>query len=86
VMDARVRGSYVNAYGKLKPGVSVRRAVADLAAIEAALTREFPETNRGNQPLVEPFTKPFIGEEPSRPSPPKSRVAQSTIQPPPAPL
>jgi predicted permease len=55
----------VNVYGKLKPGVSVDRAMQEFTALEAGLTREFPETNRGIRPLIELYHKPFLGPEPT---------------------
>jgi len=39
---------FVQVIGRLKPGVSISQAKADLAAITARLGREYPETNAGH--------------------------------------
>jgi len=42
------RGShFLHAYGRLRPGVSVEQAQADLTSIAAALAAEYPDTNEG---------------------------------------
>ena len=48
------RGVFMMAVGRLKPGVTLPQARADLGAIAAALAREFPEENRGQGVAVMP--------------------------------
>ena len=50
-------------FGRLKPGVSLDRASADFATIGLRLEAEYPESNEGFSPIVEPFTKFTIGNE-----------------------
>lgn len=50
-------------FGRLKPGVSLDRASADLATIGMRLEQAYPESNEGFAPIVEPFTKFTIGNE-----------------------
>ena len=38
---------FVEGYVRLKPGVTIEQAQAELSAIAARLEREYPETNRG---------------------------------------
>jgi len=62
--ETRDNPNELAAVGVLKPGVSVDRAMQDLAAIEARLRREYPRTNRGMQPYIERFSTTVIGEQP----------------------
>jgi len=48
---------------RLKPGVAIRQAKAEAAAIAAALEREFPETNKGVSADVMPYTEIALGPE-----------------------
>jgi putative ABC transport system permease protein len=48
VKDNTTRGNrYLRVIGRLKPGVSLERAQADLAAIAGQLQQEYPGTNKG---------------------------------------
>jgi len=49
--------------GRLKPGVSVAQAQADLSAVSARLTQQYPVDNEGWQPLVLPLKESFIGQD-----------------------
>ena len=49
--------------GRLKPGVSIDAARADLAAVAAGLAREFPATNSGRSVSVEPLQEALVGRE-----------------------
>jgi putative ABC transport system permease protein len=60
----RERGNQLLVVGRLKPGVSVARAVQDLTAIDGRLATEFPKTNAGFKPLLESFTDSVIGPQP----------------------
>ena len=59
----RADGPQFPGFGRLKPGVSVDRASADLATIGMRLEQEYPESNEGFAPIVEPFTKFVIGDD-----------------------
>ncbi len=47
--------------GRLKPGVTLEAADADLSAVAAALAREFPQTNTGRGVTIEPLNEAVIG-------------------------
>jgi putative ABC transport system permease protein len=49
--------------GRLKPGVTLEAARADLAAVAEALAREFPDTNKGRGVTIEPLHDAMIGSE-----------------------
>ncbi len=58
------RNLYVfQAIGRLKPGVPLARANADMAAIANGLAREFPKTNQGRGVALEPMHDALIGSE-----------------------
>ncbi len=59
----REDGPQYPGFGRLKPGVSLDRASADFATIGLRLEAEYPESNEGFSPIVEPFTKFTIGNE-----------------------
>jgi predicted permease len=41
--------------GRLRPGVSIEQAVAELSGIAASLAERFPDTNRNTAPRVDPY-------------------------------
>jgi predicted permease len=45
----------LDALARLKPGISVAQAQADLSAVAAGLAQEHPDTNRGRGALVRPY-------------------------------
>ncbi|HWS52483.1 MAG TPA: ABC transporter permease [Pyrinomonadaceae bacterium] len=47
---------------RLRPGVSLERADAELRAIAARLGEQFPESNRGNGVSVRPFLDDYVGD------------------------
>jgi putative ABC transport system permease protein len=49
--------------GRLKPGVTLEAARADLAAVADALAREFPDTNKGRSVTIEPLHDAMVGTE-----------------------
>ncbi len=60
--DARTpRGRGTHAIGRLTPGVSVAQAQADMTAIAAALTREYPAFNAGWTVHVVPLQEDMVG-------------------------
>jgi len=54
-------GHFCNAIGRLKPGVSVAQASADLNVIAARLAQQFPNTNEGFRIAVKPLHEEIVG-------------------------
>lgn len=52
---------FIQAIGRLKPGVELEAADADLAAVARGLAREFPETNKGRGVAMAPLHDAVIG-------------------------
>ena len=52
----------VSVIGRMKPGVTLERARADLSAIAAALAAEHPSTNRGVGATVTPLLEDYVGD------------------------
>ncbi len=60
----RARAARVfQAVGRLKPGVTLAAADADLSAVASALAQEYPTTNTGRGVTVEPFDAAVIGAD-----------------------
>jgi putative ABC transport system permease protein len=58
------RSVYVaHVVGRLKPGVALEAANADMAAVAEGLAREFPKTNTGRGVTLEPMNEAVIGSE-----------------------
>lgn len=57
-------GNWLQVAGRLRPGVSMAQAAADLAPVSRRLAAEHPLENRGWEPVVEPFTHAYVGKEP----------------------
>jgi putative ABC transport system permease protein len=58
------RSSYfLRAIGRLKRGVTLEAANADMAAVAEGLAREFPATNKGRSVIIEPMHDAVIGSE-----------------------
>ena len=63
-MPPRVRASYqLQAVGRMKAGVSLEAAQADLAAVADGLAREYPEFNQGRSVTVEPLHDTMVGSD-----------------------
>jgi len=61
-LPPRARGShFLVAAGRLKPGVSMESAQADVSSVAAALAREFPETNAGRGAALETMHEAVVG-------------------------
>ena len=57
------RGShFLTTIGRLKPGVSINQAQAELRAISAQLARQYPDTNMGRSVSVFPMHQDVVGE------------------------
>ncbi|HSC25651.1 MAG TPA: ABC transporter permease [Vicinamibacterales bacterium] len=60
----RARSAYVfQAVGRVKPGVALAAAQADLQAVAEGLAREFPETNAGRSLRLERMHDTMIGSD-----------------------
>ena len=63
-LNPRARGAYVvQAVGRLKPGVSIKAAEADLHTVADDLAREFPQTNKGRGVYLEPMHDSLVGRD-----------------------
>ena len=60
----RGRGETLEVFGRLRDGVSIDQARAELGGITQALAKEFPATNEGRGAVIKPYTEEYIGEEP----------------------
>src|SRR5262249_223655 len=60
----RGEGQYVQAFGKLKPDVSLDKATVELTTVAKRLSAEYKESNEGFTAVVTPFTDNYIGREP----------------------
>jgi putative ABC transport system permease protein len=54
---------FLRAVARLKPGVTIEAAQADLAAVAEGLAREFPQTNKDRGVVLEPMRDGVIGGE-----------------------
>ena len=60
----RARAAHIfQAVGRLKPGVTLAAADADLSAVASALAQEYPKTNDGRGVTLEPFDAAIIGAD-----------------------
>jgi predicted permease len=55
-------GHFLRVVGRLKPGVTIRQAQADMDRIAARLTAEYPRTNTGGGVNVVPLTEQIVGD------------------------
>jgi putative ABC transport system permease protein len=61
---AAARSAYfLQVIGRLKAGVTLEAADADMAAVAEGLARDFPETNKGRGVSLEPMDDAVIGSE-----------------------
>ena len=60
----RGRGETLEVFGRLRDGVSIDQARAELGGITKALAQQFPATNEGRGIVIKPYTEEYIGEEP----------------------
>jgi putative ABC transport system permease protein len=49
--------------GKMKPGVTLQEATADLTIIASALAQEYPDVNRGRSVMIEPLRDALVGTD-----------------------
>jgi putative ABC transport system permease protein len=63
-LPPRARAAYVlHVVGRVKPGVSIEAAEADLGAVADGLAREFPQTNKGRGVTLERMHDSIIGSD-----------------------
>ncbi len=63
-LPPRARAAYqLQVVGRMKPGVAVRAAQADLAAVADGLAREFPEFNKDRSVTIEPLHDTLVGND-----------------------
>ena len=63
-LPPRARGAYqLQVVGRMKPGVAIEAAQADLAAVAAGLATEFPDYNKGRTVRLEPMHDTMIGSD-----------------------
>jgi putative ABC transport system permease protein len=63
-LPPRARGAYaLQVVGRMRPGVSIKAAEADLGAVADGLAREFPQTNKGRGVALERMHDSIIGSE-----------------------
>ncbi len=60
----RGEGQFVQAFGKLKPGISLDQATADVNTIAQRLGAEYQESNAGFSASVQGFIDSYVGKEP----------------------
>lgn len=58
-------GTFLEVMGRLKPGVSMEQAKAELTTISATIGVDHKEENEGVTPLLQPFTEEYVGKEPT---------------------
>jgi putative ABC transport system permease protein len=59
-----LRGAYVlRGIGRMKRGVTIEAARAEMATIAEGLAREFPDTNKGRRVTIEPMHDALIGSD-----------------------
>jgi putative ABC transport system permease protein len=63
-LNPRARGAHLlQAVGRLKTGVSVKEAEADISAVADALAREYPQTNKGRGVAFERMHDSLVGRD-----------------------
>ncbi|MDP9122292.1 MAG: ABC transporter permease [Acidobacteriota bacterium] len=59
----RGKGPKLAVYGRLRDGVSLDQAAAEMSAIVRGLATEYPRTNKGLTAVVMPYTAKAVGKE-----------------------
>src|SRR6476659_4869122 len=62
VWMSRMVHPMIYVWGKLKPGVTVERARAEMKGIAARLEKTYPDTNRGETAVVTPLLDNLVGK------------------------
>ena len=53
---------FMRTYWRLKPGVTLSQAQADLSAIDGRIAKEYPQEERGRQKLLVPLHQALVGD------------------------
>ncbi|MBI3982464.1 MAG: ABC transporter permease, partial [Gemmatimonadetes bacterium] len=61
----RGEGFTLEVVGRLRPGISIDEATAEMNLIAKRLGDEYPVTNAGLEVVVKPYTEEYIGQEPA---------------------
>lgn len=61
VRGAESESAFVSVFGRLADGVSLDQATAEMAAIGKAVAVESPQTHKGVELTVQPYTREFVG-------------------------
>ena len=62
VIDYRKSGRFLRTFGRLKSGVTIQQAQAEMSGIAGQLAQEFPEYNRGWDVNVLPIHEQVVGD------------------------
>ena len=57
------RARFFDVIGRLKPGVALARAGADISAVADRLAASLPDTNKGRSAVVDPLRESLVGNE-----------------------
>ncbi len=66
LLGERGQGQFLSVIGKLKPGVTMDQANAELSTISKRLEAEYPAANKGYNAFAMPFVERFLGDEPKQ--------------------
>ena len=61
VRGAERESDFVSVFGRLRDGVSLDQAAAEMAAFVKAIAAESPQTHKGVEVTVQPYTREFVG-------------------------
>ena len=59
----RGEGQRLEVFGRLRPGVSLDRAYANMATVTKALETRYPATNAGVLPILKPYAREFVNND-----------------------
>ncbi len=62
LLTSRGAGLGINGIGRLKPGVTIEQARADMAAVTSNLAVAFPDVNKGKSAKLIPFKQWMVGD------------------------
>ena len=62
LLTSRGAGLGINGIGRLKPGVTIEQARADMTSVSNNLAAAFPDTNKGISARLIPFKQWMVGD------------------------